>query len=82
MVFENVKHFYKNLIHPVVAFLYKNITFSVKSKQTLLKLVAYDSQAETKLVQQSYTEKENLINVCVWCFKIKCRLLIKRTENQ
>ena len=53
MVFGTVKHFYKNLIHPVVAFLYKNIIFSVKSKQTLLKLVAYDSQAETKLVQQS-----------------------------
>ena len=53
MVFRTVKHFYKNHIHPVVAFFYKNIIFSVKSKQTLLKLVAYDSQAETKLVQQS-----------------------------
>ena len=51
MVSGNVKHFNKNLIHAVVAFLYKNIAFSVNSKQTLLKLVAYDSQAETKLVQ-------------------------------
>ena len=51
MVFGNFNYFNKNFIHPTVAFLHKNITFSVNSKQTLLKLVAYDSQAETKLVQ-------------------------------
>ena len=51
MVSVKLKYFNKNLIYPVVAFLFKNITFSVNSKQTLLKLVGYGSEAETKLVQ-------------------------------